>query len=137
MKKCLSFLLVAALLPVLVQAQSDEHTPLPFSVTIGGQAAQVKGKGADAVHATIEKPVAADAAIELGTKGGEMAIINVNAADEKGAPAQGATPAVIIIQNGTKTSLDKTMDGKKLAPGNYLMAIVAEGKTASVFLKVQ
>ncbi len=137
MKKCLSLLLATALLPVVARAQSDEYTPLPFSVTVGGQAAQVKGKAAEAVHATIEKPVAADAAIELGTKGAEMAIINVNATDEKGAPAQGATPAVIIIQNGSKTSLDKTMDGKKLAPGNYLMAIVAEGKTASVFLKVQ
>jgi len=129
---------LAALLLILpVAAQAEDYTPLPFPVSVGGQAAQVSGQAADAVHATVAKPVASDAALEIGTKGGEMIIINVVAADEKGGPKEGASPEVIIIQSGTKGSLDKTMDGKKLAPGNYLMAVVTEGKTASVFLKVQ
>ncbi|CAN5297823.1 hypothetical protein BH20VER2_BH20VER2_05390 [soil metagenome] len=42
-----------------------------------------------------------------------------------------------MIQGGTKGSLDKTMDAKKLAPGHYVMAVVTEGKTASVFLTVK
>jgi hypothetical protein len=114
---------------------ADDVTPLPFSVTIGGQAAAVKGDAAKAAHATIEKTVAADAALEVGAKG--MIIINVVAANDQGTPNEGATPAIIVIQNGNKTTLDKTLDGKKLAAGNYLMAVVAEGKTASVLLKVQ
>jgi len=114
-------------------ARAEEFSALPFSVTVGGQAAVAK---ADAAFATIEKPVAADAALEVGAKG-DMIIVNVVAADEKGTPKEGATPAIIVIQSGNKTTLAKTMDGKKLAPGAYLMAVVAEGKSASVFLKIQ
>ena len=137
MKKPVVLLLVAALLPLIMLAQSGDFTPLPFGVTIGGQAAEVKGKSAETTFATIDKPVAPDAAIELGTKGNEMTIINVVPADEKGAPKEGAATQVIVVQTGTKTSLDKTMDGKKLAAGTYLMALVTEGKTASVLFKVQ
>ncbi len=126
---------VVSLLAISNPGRADDFTPLPFSVTIGGQAATVKGEAAKASHATIEKPVAADAAIEVGAKG--MIIINVVAANDQGTPNEGATPAIIVIQSGNKTTLDKTMDGKKLAAGNYLMAVVAEGKTANVFLKVQ
>ncbi len=115
---------------------ADDFTPLPFSVTIGGQAATVKGDPSKTAHASIEKPVAANATLEVGAKG-DMTIINVVAANDQGTPNEGATPAIIVIQNGNKTTLDKTMDGKKLAPGNYLMAVVAEGKTSSVLLKVQ
>lgn len=131
------FRLALVFLPTIGSAQTADETPLPFAVTIGGQAAQMKGKAAEANFATVEKPVAPDAAIGLGTKGTEMAIINVTAANEKGAPKEGASPQVILIQSGNKGALDKTMDGKKLTPGNYLMAIVTEGKTASVFLTVQ
>ena len=51
----------------------------------------------------------------------------VNAKNE---PVPGSTSAVILLQG--KTNLDKTMDGKKLAPGNYIMSVVSEGKTASI-----
>jgi hypothetical protein len=117
-------------------AHAQDNTPLPFSVSIGGQAAAVKAKAADALFATIEKPVAADAPIEVAVKA-DMTIINVVAADEKGTPAEGATPAIILLQGSSSTTLDKTMDGKKLSPGNYLMSIVAAERTARVFLKVQ
>jgi hypothetical protein len=83
----------------------------------------------------IEKPVAANAPLEVGAKG-DMIIVNVVSANEKGTPVEGATPAIILIQ-GRKTTLDKTMDGAKLAAGNYMMSVVAEGKSASVAFKVQ
>jgi hypothetical protein len=123
------------LLPALAHAQ--DHNPLPFPISVGGQAAQVTGKGADATFAKIANPVAADAPLEFGTRGEEMIIINVVAADEKGTPQPTATPTIIMIQGGTKSSLDKTMDGKKLAAGNYLLAAVTEGKTAHVLLTVK
>ncbi len=127
----------ACLLAVLLAptpAHSEEVVSLPFSVSIGGQPAKAKDNSAN--YATIEKPVAANAALEVGAKG-DMIIINVVAASDKGVPTEGATPAIILIQGDNKTTLDKTMDGKKLAPGNYCLAAVAEGKTASVFFKVQ
>ncbi|HMJ06068.1 MAG TPA: hypothetical protein VK474_07405 [Chthoniobacterales bacterium] len=127
--------LLALLLGTLAIAQADDYTPLPFPVSIGGQAAQVKGEAAQATHATIARPVATNAALEVGAK--EMIIVNVVTANEKGVPTEGATPAVIIIQKGGKTTLDQTMDGKKLAPGDYTMAIVAEGKTATVLVKIE
>ena len=120
--------------PAALDAQ--EQTPLPFSVSLGGQAAQVKGKPGEAAFATVEKPVAANAPLEVGAKG-DMIIVNVVAADDKGTPAAGAAPAVLLIQNGNKTTLDKTMDGQKLAAGSYLMSVVAEGRTASITFKVQ
>ena len=127
---------VAALFLVSNATAADEYTPLPFSVTIGGQAAQVKGSASEATVAMIEKPVASNAALEVGAKG-DMIIVNVVSANEKGTPVEGATPAIILIQGGNKTTLDKTMDGTKLAAGNYLMAVVAEGKSASVAFKIQ
>ena len=127
-------LLVAFVTCSLSSTRAQGETPLPFSVSIGGQTAQVKA--GEANFARIEKPVADNAPLEVGAKG-DMIIVNVVAADEKGAVKEGSTPAIIIIQNGAKTTLDKTMDGKKLAPGNYRLAAVAEGKTASVFFKIQ
>jgi hypothetical protein len=116
-------------------AETDPITPLPFPVSIGGQAATVK-PDSTTNHADIDKPVAANAPLEVGSTSG-MIIVNIATANDQGIPAEGATPAIIVIQGGNKTTLDKTMDGKKLAAGNYLMAVVADGKTASVFFKVQ
>jgi hypothetical protein len=50
---------------------------------------------------------------------------------------QEATPAVILLQGKTKTNLDKTMDGKKLAAGNYVMSVVSEGKTVSILFTIK
>ena len=51
-----------------------------------------------------------------------MIIVNVNAANAKNEPVPGSTAAVILLQGKTKTNLDKTMNGKKLAAGNYFVA---------------
>jgi hypothetical protein len=32
---------------------------------------------------------------------------------------------------------DRTMDGKKLAAGNYVMSVVSEGKTGSILLTIK
>jgi hypothetical protein len=137
MKPARIFLAAAASLVLALDiAVAQEFTPLPFSVTIGGQAAQVKGKASEATVAAVDRPVASNAALEVGAKA-DMIIVNVVSANEKGAPVEGATPAIILIQGGNKTTLDKTMDGTKLAAGNYVMAVVAEGKSATVAFKVQ
>jgi len=41
-----------------------------------------------------------------------------------------------LLQGKTKTTIDKTMDGKKLPAGN-LMSVVSEGKTASILFTIK
>jgi len=60
-----------------------------------------------------------------------------HAVNAKNEPVPGSTPAVILLQGKTKTNLDKTLDGKKLAAGNYVMSVVSEGKTASILLTIK
>ena len=81
---------------------------LPFPVSLGGQAAK------DGVpFAKIENPVAADAELTVDSKS-DMIIVNVNMVNAKNEPVPGSTPAVILLQGKTKTTIDKTMDEKKL-----------------------
>lgn len=112
-----------------------EVTFLPFGVKVGGQQAVAESK--DAAFARIEKPVTADAEIEVATEKG-MVIINAFPADEKGNPVEnGGQPAVIMTQNDNKLKLNNTMDNKPLPAGKYIMNIVAFGKTARVFFEVK
>jgi hypothetical protein len=89
-----------------------------------------------APFAKIENPVAADAERSVESKDG-MIIVNVNAVNAKNEPVPGSAPAVILLQGKTKTNLDKTMDGKKLAAGNYITSVVSEGKTASILVTIK
>jgi hypothetical protein len=106
---------------------------LPFAVSLGGQAATYK---AGEPFAKVAKPVKSDAAIEVSAKA-DMIIINVNKTNEKGEPEGAGQPAVILLQGTNKSALDKSMDKRKFAAGNYLLSVVAEGKTASILFKVE
>jgi hypothetical protein len=127
MKRLLQFLIMSAAFPCGLLATDS----LPFSVSVGGQAAKD-----GTPFAKIENPVAADAELSVESKDG-MIIVNVQAANAKNEPVPGSTPAVILLQGKTKTNLDKTMDGKKLVAGNYLMSVVSEGKTASILVTIK
>lgn len=123
-------LFVGAAAPVLAQ----EDSPVPFSVSIGGQAVAAK---AGASFGTVEKPVDANAALEVGSKA-DPVIINIVASAADGTPKEGAPTLILLIQGGGgKTTLDKTMDGSKLTSGTYLMNVVADGKTARVVFSVK
>ena len=126
MKRVLLFLIIAAFPYVLFASDS-----LPFPVSVGGQAAKD-----GTPFAKIENPVAADAELLVQSKDG-MIIVNVHAVNAKSEPVPDSAPAVILLQGKTKTNLDKTMDGKKLAAGNYVMSVVSEGKTASILVTVK
>jgi len=127
MKCFLLFLTVVAALPCGLFANDS----LPFPVSLGGQAAKD-----GTPFAKIENPVAADAELSVELKSG-MIIVNVNQVNAKNEPVQGSTPAVLLLQGKTKTNIDKTMDGKKLPAGNYLMSVVSEGKTASILFTIK
>lgn len=118
----------------LVSARAQDDGSLPFPVSVGGQAATYK-KGEP--FAKVAKPVKNDAPIEVTAKADQMIIINVNKADAKGAPAPGAQPAIILLQNTNKGTLAGTMDKQKLAAGDYLLSIVASGKTATIQFKIE
>jgi len=127
MKGLLLFFILCAAFPYGLFA-SDA---LPFPVSVGGQAAKD-----GTPFAKIENPVAADAELAVASRSG-MIIVNVNMVNAKNEPVPGSTPAVILLPGKTKTNLDKTMDGKKLGPGNYIMSVVSEGKTASILFTIK
>ena len=126
MKRVLLFFIIAAFPYVLFASDS-----LPFPVNVGGQAAKD-----GTPFAKIENPVAADAELSVQSKDG-MIIVNLHAVNAKNEPVPESAPAVILLQGKTKTNLDKTMDGKKLAAGNYVMSVVSEGKTASILVSIK
>ena len=126
MKRVLLFFIITACPYVLLASDS-----LPFPVSVGGQAAKD-----GTPFAKIENPVATDAELSVQSKDG-MIIVNVHAVNAKNEPVAGSTPAVILLQGKTKTNLDKTMDEKKLAAGNYIISIVSEGKTASILVTIK
>jgi hypothetical protein len=127
MKSLLLFFLVFAAFPYALFANDS----LPFPVSLGSQAAK---EGTP--FAKIANPVAADAELAVESKG-DMIIVNVNVVNAKNEPVPGSTPAVILLQGKTKTTIDKTMDGKKLSAGNYIMSVVSEGKTASILFTIK
>ncbi|NLF41047.1 hypothetical protein GX586_16510 [bacterium] len=121
--------------PAATPAPATAADALPFSVSIGGQAA--KAASPNAPYAALDKPVAADAEIVLGAKA-DMVIINVFPSDAKGNAKEGATPAIIIINKGEKGTLASTMDKKKLEPGTYIANIVIGDKgTSRVMFEVK
>jgi hypothetical protein len=126
MKRVVLFFVIA-IFPYVLSASDS----LPFPVSVGGQAAKD-----GTAFAKIENPVAADAELSVQSKDA-MIIVNLHAVNGKNEPVPGSTPAVILLQGKTKTNLDKTMDGKKLAAGNYIMSVVSEGKTASILLTIR
>jgi hypothetical protein len=127
MKSLLLFFLVFAAFQYAVFANDS----LPFPVSLGGQVAK---EGTP--FAKIANPVAADAELSVESKS-DMIIVNVNMVNAKSEPVPGSTPAVILLQGKTKTTIGKTMDGKKLSAGNYIMSVVSEGKTTSILFTIK
>ena len=128
------FLRLLAIVAIpLFASQAQDAGALPFAVNLGGQAASYK-KGEP--FAKVANPVKNDAAIEV-TANGNPIIINVNKTNAKGEPAPGASPAIILLQGTNKGSLAGTMDKQKLAAGNYILSVVADGKTATILFKIE
>lgn len=118
----------------LITARAQDAGSLPIPVSVGGQAATYK-KGEP--FAKLAKPVKNDAPIEVSAKADSMIIINVHKSDAKGAPAPGAQPAIILLQGTNKGTLAGTMDKQKIAAGDYLLSVVAEGKTSTILFKIE
>lgn len=115
-------------------ATAAAEGPLPFEVKVGDQVATHK---AGEPFAQLAKPVAADAAISIGSKA-EMTIINVHKTAADGVtPEPAAQPAIIILQGTNAGKLDQTMDKQKLSPGKYLLSITSGENTATIKFEVK
>lgn len=133
MRRSLLPVVAALLVPGLAWSQEGRPDIYPFDVTVGGQLAKVTD--AYPVCARVEKPVAADAAIEVAVAPGTL-IINAFPASEKGEVDSSAKGAILMAEGTNRTSLDQTMDKAKLAPGTYLMNVVAGGTTSRVLFTI-
>jgi len=122
------FVVSIAIVGLSIRLVAEE---LPFALTLGG-AKPVAGTS----FATVPGTVADNAELVLDVDE-PMVIINVFPCNEKGEAKEGASPAIIMIQGGKKITIDQTMDKKKLSVGNYIMNIVAGGKTARVMFSVK
>lgn len=108
----------------------------PFQVKVGGQLAFIEGNPQTAIFAKLKEPVGADAEIEImGVPA--MVIINVFKVNPNGSVTSSESPKIILVQNGTKTRLDDTMDKSKLPPGLYGMNIVYANVTSRVMFTVK
>jgi hypothetical protein len=117
--------------PVSGDALFESDDSLPFPVSLDGQAAKD-----GTPFAKIENPVAADAELAVESKS-DMIIVNVHMLTAKNEPVQDSEPTVILLEGKTKTNIDKTIDGKKLSAGNYIMSVVSEGKTANILFTIK
>ena len=127
MKRLLLFFIISASFASALFASDS----LPFPVSVGGQSAKD-----GTPFANIKNSVAADAELAVESNS-DMIIVNVNMANAKNEPMKAQPPTVILLQGKAKTTIDKTMDGKKLSAGNYIMSVVSEGKTASILFTIK
>ena len=117
-------------LAAVLGEEAERPLLYPFEVTLGGQKAEI-GEWGD-LFAVVKEPVKADAVLSL-EKEAPMLIVNAFPCKEDGTILMDGAPAAVIFANQTKeVKLDATMDKKKLAPGTYLMNVVANGKTSRV-----
>jgi hypothetical protein len=108
----------------------------PFQVKVGGQLATVEGKPEIVAFAKLKDPVSANAEVEVvGVPA--MIIINIFKANSDGTVTSSASPKIILVQNGNRTSLDATIDKSTLPPGTYIMNIVYANVTSRVFFTVK
>lgn len=106
----------------------------PFDVALGGQKAKI-GEWGD-LFAVVKVPVKADALLTLENEA-PMLIVNAFPCKEDGTILMDGAPTAVIFAKQTKeVKLDATMGQKKLAPGTYLMNVVANGKTSRVVFTV-
>lgn len=129
-------MLFAVAVAMTVFSAEEEQVPLlyPFEVTLGGHKAVIGG--VNDLFAVVSEPVKADAILSIEEESA-MLIVNVFPCKEDGTILMdGAPAAVIFAQNTKEVKLSGTMDGKTLAPGTYLMNVVALQKTSRVVFTV-
>lgn len=118
----------------IAEEQGERPLLYPFDVTLGGHKAEIGAWGD--LFAVVKVPVKADAVLAI-DKEAPILIVNAFPCKEDGTILMEGAPAAVIFANKVKeVKLDATMDKKKLAPGTYLMNVVANGNTSRVVFTV-
>jgi len=107
-----------------------EAAALPFGIKIGGQKAVPEADGAGA---RIEMPVRRDAVVSVEAAGSNVIL---NLSKTLTGPMEISEPAVIVMK-GKCASLERSVDGRDIEPGEYDLMVVADGRTASVKLTIE
>lgn len=143
----LSYLFAATIISLLVCSgcMTKELTPeekavvektnaqLPFGVAINGNDA----KPYSTIAALIEEPVSIDSEIICDIVNDDIINITFFPCDKEGIVIPGKKPALIIIRDGSKTTLNKTIDGKKLTSGFYIMDATSGDITSRIVIEIQ
>lgn len=117
-------------------AGEQEKRPViyPFDVTVGGQKATVQE--GNMLFVVIEKPVKPDAVVAIEEESA-LFVINAFACEADGTVKQNGAPAAVVFKSNAKElKLSETLDKKPLAPGTYLMNVVAHNATSRVVFTV-
>ena len=113
--------------------QAEINSKLPFDVAIDGNVAKTNST----VAAVIEEPVTATSELVCSTDNNDIINITFMPSDKGGIVVAGKAPALIILRDGNKITLDQTTDKKKLKPGYYLMDVTSGDKTARVVIEIK
>ena len=106
---------------------------LPFQVAIDGNTARTDS----VIAAVIEEPVTATSEIVCTIENNDIINISFMPSDKEGIVIPGKKPALILLRDGNKTTLNQTTDKKKLKPGYYLMDVTSGDKTSRIVIEVK
>jgi len=109
------------------------NAQLPFKVTIDGNSAKVN----TTIAAIIEEPVPANAEIICDTLNNDLINITFMPCDKDGIVVPGKKPALILLRDSNKTTLDQTIDKKQLKPGYYLMDATSGDQTSRIIIEIK
>lgn len=105
----------------------------PFDVKVAGQLATPTGNSV----AVVANPVSADSEVEVVASVTDTMFVNAFASDATGKVANTTSPEVIMVSGTNKFKLNQTMSKKSLAPGTYMMNIMANNETSRVLFTVK
>ena len=109
------------------------NSQLPFQVAIDGNRAQIN----TIIAALIKEPVTANSEIICDTVNNDLINITFMPCNKDGIVVPGKKPALILLRDSNKITIDQTTDKKKLAPNYYLMDVTAGDQTSRVIIKVK
>jgi hypothetical protein len=121
------------LTPEEVAQMNRINARLPFNVAIDGK----KAKPASETAAVIETPVSPTSEIVCDCMDTNLINITFMPCEKDGIVIPGKKPALILIRDSNKITLDRTIDNKPLAPGNYLMDVTSGDKTSRIVIEIK
>jgi len=109
------------------------NAQLPFQIKIDENSARPN----TTIAALIEEPVSATSEIICNIVNNDLINITFMPCDKDGIVVPGKKPALILLRDSNKTTLDQTVDKKQLKPGYYLMDVTAGDQTSRIVIEIK